>query len=99
MKRVGVSITALFSNVGLSPWFRPLPCMVSPFPVAFPLASSTLIDLPMCYYPLRAKALSKDDLRLNLTKAIPLGFPSGLINKLMLMIYPHDSNISLTSLS
>ena len=46
-----------------------------------------------------ARALFKCDLLPNLTKAIPLGFPSGLIKTLRCKIYPHDSKSSLISLS
>lgn len=45
--------------------------------------------LPQISDPESYKALFKEDLLLNLTKAIPLDFPSGLISKLILIISPH----------
>jgi len=41
--------------------------------------------------------LFKADLLLNLTNAIPFDFPSGLMSKFKLMIYPHGSNKALIS--
>jgi len=100
MKRVGVYMTAVVS-IGLcpprSPKFLPLPGIVSPLAVGFPLASSIFKDLPRCSVPLNYKALFKADFLENLTKAIPLDLPSGLASKLMLRIYPHGYNKLLTS--
>ena len=77
--------------------FLPLPGMLYPLAVGFPLAYSTFIDLPKCSVPVISKALFKADFFPNLTKAIPFGFPSGLMSKLTLRMVPHSSNKSLTS--
>ncbi len=77
--------------------YPPLPGIESPFAVALPLASSIFKDLPKCSVPLSSKALFKADLLLNLTNAIPFDFPSGLISKLTLRIYPHGASNSLMS--
>jgi hypothetical protein len=47
--------------------------------------------------PLSSRALLKDDLVENLTKAKPFGLPSGLLIILTLVIFPHELNKSLIS--
>jgi len=53
----------------------------------------------MCSVPLSSRALLKDDLVENLTKANPFGFPSGLEISFTLSMFPQESNKSLTSAS
>lgn len=101
MNNVGVEISALVS-IGLCslcwpPKFLPLPGMDYPLGVGFPLASSIFKALPICSVPLSSKAAFNSDLFPNLTKAIPLDFPSGLESKLTLRMFPHGSNKALIS--
>lgn len=93
MNKVGVSMLALPAG-----WLSKLllPPLWSCFcPV--PLASSTLIFLPMCSDPLSSRALLRADLVENLTKAKPFGFPSGLFIILTFRIFPQALKRSLIS--
>jgi len=53
--------------------------------------------LPIISAPLNSKALLKEFLEENLTKAKPLGPPSGFVNSLTFVIFPHSSKKLLIS--
>jgi len=47
--------------------------------------------------PLSSRAELNDDFLLNFTKAVPLDFPSSLVNNFTLVMLPHEEKKSLIS--
>lgn len=97
MNRVGVSILAFPSG-----WPYDLLLFPPKDPallVFFPWDYSMVKLLPKCSLPFNSRAALNDDFLENFTKAVPLDFPSSLVNNFTFVIFPHSLKKSLISLS